>query len=156
MEAVKDYLLSITAAAVICGCVNSIVSENSWISRLAKLLCGLFLVVTAIQPVIDIKVSDVYQFTEQLTLDADQAVSDGEQIAVDEMKRIIKEKTETYILDKAKTLGTELKVEIVLDGVLPVGVILTGDVSPYAKGCLCETISQELGLPLKEQIWNRI
>ena len=156
MEAVKDYLLSITAAAVICGCVNSIVSRNSWISGLAKLLCGLFLVVTAIQPVIDIKVSDVYQFTEQLALDADQAVSDGEQIAVDEMKRIIKEKTETYILDKAKTLGTELNVEIVLDGVLPVGVILTGDVSPYAKGCLCETISQELGIPLKEQIWNRI
>ena len=156
MEAVKDYLLSITAAAVICGCVNSIVSGNSWISRLVKLLCGLFLVVTAIQPVIDIKVSDVYQFTEQLALDADQAVYDGEQIAVDEMKRIIKEKTETYILDKAKTLGTELNVEIVLDGVLPVGVILTGDVSPYAKGCLCETISQDLGIPLKEQIWNRI
>ena len=60
MEAVKDYLLSITAAAVICGCVNSIVSENSWISRLAKLLCGLFLVVTAIQPVIDIKVDKKY------------------------------------------------------------------------------------------------
>lgn len=155
METVRDYLLSITAAALVCGCINSLAAGNGTISKILKLLCGLFLAASVIKPVVDIKITDVYRFTDQLALDANYAVSDGEQMAMDEMKRIIKEKTETYILDKAKTLGADLNVEVILDGVVPVGVMLTGDISPYAKVNLCETISQELGIPLKEQVWSR-
>lgn len=154
MEAIKEYLLSISAAAVVCGLVSALAGGKGATGKLLRLLCGLFMAATAIKPIVDIQIADIRNFADQLTVDADLAVSNGEEIASAEMKRIIKEKTETYILDKAKTLGAELKVEVTLDGMVPAAVTLTGNISPFAKVSLCETIMQDLGIALEAQAWN--
>lgn len=155
MDAIKEYLLSVTAAAVICGLVTALAGKSDSVSGLLKLLCGLFMCATVIKPAVDVKLDDVYNFTEQLAVNSDLAVSRGEEMATEEMKRIIKDRTETYILDKANALGAEVEVEITLEDVIPAGVTVTGDLSPFAKSSLAATITQDLGIPPEEQIWNR-
>ena len=43
MESIRDYLLSVTAAALICGIISSLTGKSSNIPKVLKLLCGLFL-----------------------------------------------------------------------------------------------------------------
>ena len=155
MESIRDYLLSVTAAALICGIISTLTGKTSNISKVLKLLCGLFLAATVIKPLINMKVDNIYSFTESLTVSSDLAVMQGEKIASDEMKRIIKEKTEAYILDKANALGAQVAVEIVLEEYVPVGVTVRGDISPYVRSNLADSITRELNIPAEEQIWKR-
>ena len=155
MDAVKEYLLSVTAAALICGIVSSLAGRNSSTSKLVKLLCGLFLASAVLKPLVDVRIDNIYDFADGVTLNGDIAVSQGEKMASEEMKRIIKQKTETYILDKAKALGLDIAVVVTLEDYTPATVTITGDVSPYAKADLCASIAQELDIPPEEQIWIR-
>jgi hypothetical protein len=154
MDAIKDYLLTVTAAALVCGIVTGLAGKSS-ISKLLKLLCGLFLAATVIKPAVEVRIENIYDFTENLAADREIAVSQGEYVASEEMKRIIKQKTETYILDKAKALGAEITVEVVLEDYIPASVTIMGDISPYAKSNLSAIIGQELDIPPEEQIWKR-
>lgn len=153
MEAIKDYLLSVTAAALICGIVSSLAGKNS-ASKLFKLLSGLFLAVTVIKPVVDMKVNDIFEFTDSLAVDSDFAVLQGEKMAEEEMKRIIKDKCEAYILDKAKALGAEITVVVTLDELVPAQVAIEGDISPFIRSHLATTIAKEMNIPPEEQIWK--
>ena len=154
MDTIKDYLLSVTAAALVCGIVNSLSGKGST-SKLLKLISGMFLAAVVIQPAVEIKLDNIYTFTDNLAVSSNIVVSQGESLAAEEMKRIIKEKTEAYILDKAKALGAEISVEITLQDYTPIGVTIEGSVSPYAKKNLSASITQELDIPPEEQLWIR-
>lgn len=155
MELIKEYLLSITAAALICGTISSLTSKNAGISKLMQLLCGLFLAITVIRPIVEVQLDNIDSFTDLLVVDGEIAASTGKEMAAEEMKRIIKEKTEAYILDKAKSLGAEIEVEVTLEDFVPTGAIITGSISPFARSSLITSISQDLGIPPEGQIWNR-
>lgn len=155
MDGIKEYLLSVTAAALICGMFTSLAGKNSSISKLLKLLCGLFLAATVIKPALDVRIDNIYAITDSLTQEGDAAVAAGEKMAAQEMKRIIKEKTETYILDKAKSLRAEISVQVELEEYTPIRVTVMGDIAPFARSELSACIAQELGIPSEEQIWKR-
>ena len=154
MELIKEYLLSITAAALICGAISSLTSKNASISKLMQLLCGLFLAITVIRPIVEVQLDNIDSFTELLVEDGEIAASTGKEMAAEEMKRIIKEKTEAYILDKAKNIGAEISVEISLNDLVPTGVTVVGNLSPYARSSLAAIITQELNIPPEAQIWK--
>lgn len=155
MEAIKGYLLSVTAAALVCGIVTTLGGKSSGISKLLKLLCGLFLAATVVKPLVDVKIGDIWDFAENLTVSSDAAVAMGENVAAEEMERIIKQKTQTYILDKAKALGADVTVEVSLEGYIPSSVTVKGDLSPYVKSNLSASIARELNIPPEEQVWIR-
>lgn len=155
MDAIKEYLLSVTAAALICGILNGLTNNKGSIHKIIKLLCGFFLAASVIKPVVDVRIDDFYRFTQDLTVSSELAVTHGEEMAADEMKRIIKEKTEAYILDKAKALGAEIAVDVTLQDYIPERVTIVGDVSPFVKSSLSESITEELNIPSEEQIWKR-
>ena len=155
MDAIKDYLLSITAAALVCGIAISITGKNGSIPKIMKMLCGLFLAAAVIKPAVEVRIENIYDFTDNLTAKGELAVVQGENMAAEEMKRIIKQKTETYILDKANALGAEITVQVVLEDYIPARVTIMGDVSPFVKSNLSASITQELNIPPEEQIWKR-
>ena len=155
MEPIREYLLSVTAAALICGVVRGFAGKGGATAKLLKLLCGIFLAVTVIRPVVNIKLDDFYDFTDRLSAEGEMAVAMGEEMASDEMKRIIKEKAEAYILDKAKLLGAEIQVEVFLEDLVPAAAVMSGNISPFAKSSLSESIYKDLDIPAEEQIWNR-
>ena len=150
---IKDYLISVTAAALICGMINSLSGKSS-ISKLMKLLCGIFLASVVIRPVVDIKIGDILDFTDNLAVSSDIAVSAGEKMAAEEMEKIIKTKTEAYILDKAKNIGAEISAEISLNDLVPTGITVVGNLSPYARSSLAAIITNELNIPPEAQIWK--
>lgn len=156
MEALREYFLSVTAAAVICGILTSLLGTKGTAGSMVKLICGLFLAFTVIRPIADIQIEDFALFTAEISDDAQAAVSMGEDFNRDSLAEIIKDETEAYILDKARILGAELQVDVTLSRdsqPVPVEVLISGDISPYGKTQLQEIIAEDLGIAKENQLW---
>lgn len=157
MEGIKAYLISVTAASLIHGIINTLVGKKGTTSTVIKLLAGLFLALTVIRPVVHLSIPELSGYIGSINTDAQLAVSQGEIMASEELAVIIKAQVEAYILDKAASLGVDMEVEVILsDGMppLPAGVVLKGAVSPYAKSQLSRFIEEELGIPKGAQQWT--
>lgn len=156
MENIKTYLLSVVAAAVICGIVTGFMGKKGTQGAMVKLIAGLFLTFTVLSPVTKIDLKGMADFAEQYSAGGAQAAAMGEQMTKDALRSSIKARTEAYILDKAAGLELNLEVEVTLsedDIPLPASVRLSGKTSPYAKLRLQSLITQELGIEKEKQIW---
>ena len=51
MEAIREYLLSITAAGILCSVVKRILGEKGTSASVGKLITALFMVITVISPI---------------------------------------------------------------------------------------------------------
>ena len=157
MESVKTYLLSIVAAAVVCGIITRLVGEKGTQGAMVKLIAGLFLAFTVIRPVADIRLDTLTDFTDLYTDAGVQAAAEGERMTKDALRSSIKAQTEAYILDKAAGLDLNLEVEVTVsqDEIpVPNAVRLSGKASPYAKSRLQEIITQEIGVDKENQLWT--
>ncbi len=156
MDEVREYLLSLICAAVICSVVNALIGKKSAHSAIIRLISGLYLALTLISPLVNIRLNDYADYFNSFSEDAEIAVAFGETAAMDELRSIIKAKTEAYILDKAVSMDTVLNVEVTLNNEnppIPCGVTLTGSVSPYSKEVLSRFIANDLGIAKEDQVW---
>lgn len=156
MASVREYLLTVAAAAIICALAKQIVGEKSASGKIVKVVSGVFLTVTLLTPLINIRLDDLESYFEDTRSMAASATEQGVNMASDAMGEIIKQKTEAYILDEAKSLGMEIAVEVRLrdsDPPVPCQVTITGTVSPYKKTALCRYIENNLGIPQECQQW---
>lgn len=157
MDALREYIFSVTAAAILCACVRSIAGEKGAAARVVKLICGLFLAFTVIRPVARIQLSDFAVFTSEIQLEAAAAATMGEDYAAESLEEIIKQQVRTYILDKAQALGAQVEVAVTLsDGPQPVpdSVTIIGPVAPYARSQLQKILEEDLGIPKEAQQWT--
>lgn len=157
MDAIREYILCVTGAAVICGAVKALVGRKGTAASLIHLICGLFLVVTAVSPLVKLEIGDLQDYLSGFELETDQIVAQGEMDAQLAMKDIIKEQTQAYILDKAGSLEVEIEVTVTLsdsDPPIPCAVFIAGDVSPYAKARLSRIMEEDLGIPGEAQQWS--
>ena len=155
MESIREYLITVTAAAFICGMVTKLVKGGA-IAAAVKLICGVFLALAVVSPLVKIKVGKLEDYTIDIRLDGEQLASQGENSAREAMAAIISEQTAAYILDKAEELGVTLQVEVTVstgDYPAPCGARLEGNVSPYVKAVLSECIQEDLGISTEEQLW---
>lgn len=156
MEEVRKYIISVTAAALLCGIITGIIGKKGSYCAIIKLLSGLFLAYTVIAPWTKIRLADFSNFTDDLSAEAEQYVQDGIIYAYSESAAIIKTKTEAYILDKAASMGLDIEVEVKLgssDPPLPESAIIKGSVSPYAKEMLQVWFYNDLGIPKENLLW---
>ena len=157
MESVRGYLLSVTAAALCCGILSSVLGKKGLTGSTVKFLCGIVMLLTVVGPLLNIQIGDLENSFKELSLDADNVAAFGQEAALNEYAAIIKERTAAYILDKAESLGAELTVEVTLsddDLLVPCAVKLSGTVSPYGKKVLAETIAKDLGIQEEAQTWT--
>lgn len=150
---IRNYLLSVVAAAMIAGIVTGITKNCGSIASIIKMLAGLFLTLTILHPIIDIPFDHFQLYVDQLSFDAENAVNEGKTKTEDEMKEFITERTGAYILEKATTLGADVSVEVILDGLVPYSVRISGAVSPYAKQQISNYITANLGIQTEDQQW---
>lgn len=156
MGGLHQYLLSIVAASIVSALAIQIVGNKGTYSALIKLLVGIFLSITVISPIAKVRISDIPSHMEEFQAEADIAVSDGTAWANSELTTIIKQRSETYILDKATSIGAELAVDITLSDTeipTPVAVDIQGKIGPYAKQRLQQIISDNLGIAKENQRW---
>ena len=157
MEGLRQYILQIIAAALLCSIVIRFVGEKGASAPVIRMITGVFMLLTLASPLAHIRLNDLSFYFDRLTQETDQAVGMGQSAAFEELKTIIKSKTEAYILDKATAYGANLEVDVELDGSsppVPCGVQIGGSISPYGKKQLQNYISESLGIPLEAQIWT--
>ncbi len=157
MASIRQYLLSVIAAAIICSIIRSFLGGKGGTAALIRFLSGAFLIVAVIAPISQIEVHDRMANSNILMQKSDQFVQEGKDAARSEMEALIKAKTETYILEKAADLNMDIAVNVELSGdevPVPTAVRLTGAVSPYAKKILSTYLSTELAIVEEKQIWS--
>ncbi len=157
MDTIRDYLLAIVAAAIICGIVTKFLGEKGAQGTLAKMICGLFLTFTLVRPIADFQIGDITDITDWYSGEADRAVSAGTSMTKNALRQCIKARAEAYILDKAEQMRAELTVQIELsedDIPVPKSIQLTGNVSPYTKNRLQTIIKEDLGIDKEHQKWT--
>ncbi len=155
MQALGEYIVSICAAAFLCGIIGSLAPKGA-AKEIIKLVCGLFLVFTVIRPISEINLPDLVEVGKSFQKDAQSAVKAGEDMAQTETAAGISEQLEAYILDKARLLRLELTVEVELDeegSFLPKTVTLRGDAAPLARKQLTELLQKDLGIPEEDIRW---
>ena len=156
IEGLRDYVIHITATALICSVILHFARGSGSVRMLIKLLCGIVLAYSIIQPMKELDVSKLEGLTFQFREEADRAVYWGENESRTAWVESISQGTEAYILEKAKAMNIDLAVEVVLseDEIpIPVAVSLAGNVAPYAKSLLSEVISKDLNIPKENQTW---
>lgn len=157
MQGIREYFLSIAAAAVICALAKHMVGQKGTGGKIIQMITGLFLVITLIAPIRTIKFDDIEYYFDDIRYDAEEIVSNGTKMANDALGNIIKEQIEAYILDEATRLGTQMDVEVKLSDSnppKPSQVTIKGSVSPYQKQCISQYLSQSFGISQEHQIWN--
>ena len=153
MNRLTQYILSVTAAAVLASILRVLAGESA-MGKLTKLLTGLFLAVTVLSPLVRLELPDPSRWLEDYLADGDEAARAGEVMAKEYSAAIISEEIEAYILDKAASMGATLAVEVRLDdGGLPKTVTLTGNLSPGHRAELSRMMDEELGVGEEAQLW---
>ena len=157
MESVREYFLGITGAALVCAVVTVFFDSKNLPGTVIRMLAGIFLTLSVIKPWLSLRLESIWDITDDFRIEGSSVSAAGENYAREAISAGIKNRTEAYILDKANSLGAELKAEVTLsDGEIPVpvGVCLTGKVTPYEKSRLTQIIESDLGIPAEEQIWT--
>lgn len=155
MQALGEYIVSVSAAAFVCAIAGSLMPKGP--SReILKLVCGLFLAFTVIQPVSHMEIPELSELTEGLTAEGDSASAAGEEMMEQAIRESIKEQLEAYILDKAESLGLTVSAEIRLhpDTHYPKTVHLTGDAAPVLRQKLTEALSEDLDINQEDILWT--
>lgn len=154
MEWLENYGLSIISAALVAAIIGGSFQKQDTAGVLVKMIGGLFLAFTVIQPLASPTITDLGAYMDAFSESGADAAEEGENLAMDAYCSYIKSETEAYILDKAQRYGATLTVEVELDdGQLPCRATIRGNVSPYAKQSLAEMIEDELGISKEDQLW---
>ena len=156
MANLRQYIIAVTAASIICGIVKSISNEKNGSATILRLVSGIFMTVTVLSPVVRLELNALPILSEDFLDQAKTAAAVGEEVAIDEINAIITKQTQAYILDKAAAFGARLQVEVHIakDGTYrPKTVTLQGSISPYAKSRMQQIIEEDLQIAKEDQQW---
>lgn len=157
MQGLRQYILSVTAVALVGSVVLALLEKKGSASAMGRMLVGIFMMFTIISPLTHVRIGSIEDWLEHSRMDAQSAVAQGEKLAQDTLRQRIQEHTEAYILNKARQLGVQLQVQVTVsyDSIpTPTEVCLVGAVSPRAKAKLQQILAEDLGIPKENQLWN--
>lgn len=157
MEWIRNYVLTLTAAGILCALVRSLAGKAGR-SRGFSLACGAFLILAALGPLRRLPLPVAGESWKDLKYEISQEQSRTLEAIQRQTDAVIAEKTRAYIEDKGKALGAELEVEVTLetkDGLsIPAAVEIRGPYSPYIKAKLSHMLEEDLGIPEAAQRWT--
>ena len=157
MGDVGRYLLSVIAVSIICAVATNLIDKSSAHYPVVRLLTGVFLSITVLSPLTSIHISDISAYFEAIEQDGEFYSGQGIQAASELTSSSITDQLQTYILDKASSLGADVHAEVILrdDSVYSISTVsISGNISPYVKTRLQQTLCDELGLSEEQLIWN--
>ncbi len=147
-ELVKTYLLSVAAAAILIAVVQSLLPKGT-MQKIAAFSGGLLVILSVLSPFLKLEYADMTRAVNKIATERETFEASYQ----NQWSAIIKDRCETYILDKAKALGLTLDVEVELgerDGYpYPSAVTLKGAFSQ----ALSDDIAENLDIPPEKQEW---
>jgi len=154
-ELLRKWILSLTGTALICAAALRLTPEGR-VKRVVRLLCGVSMAAALLSPLMGTALETYPLELARYRAQAAAAAEEGTAIRAGLDRDIIEREMEAYILDKARSLGLELRgVHVALrwstEGVwLPESAELTG---PYSAR-LAQLMEAELGIPRSAQNWS--
>lgn len=156
MDAVRRYLFSLCAAALLCSLVRALVPKGR-MKSICSLLCGVFLAMTALTGLAGWELSDVAEELTKMRIAAEEARTGVEIGNREALSAIIKSKTEAYIWDKAQELGLAVAIDVTVeeDGSYPypAAVRITGPFTEPQRQSLTRYIEENLAIGKEQQTW---
>ena len=156
MQDIGKYILSVGMASLIVAIITEFSEKKSSTGMLIRMVCGLFLAFTVINPLTNLNFEILETFSGSYSHDAEAAVSVGTAKSEDALRDIIKQETETYILDKAQSYGCALEVDVTVGkGTVPKpeSVRINGQVPADTLKQLEKILETELGISKEYQQW---
>lgn len=152
----KTYLLSVVATGFLLAVLLSIIPKGI-VHKIASIVGGLLLVTAVISPLLDINENIISQAVSKYIVEAEN-IQTGIEIGSKELLcQVIRDKCESYILDKADSMGITIELEIVLNEKVqypyPIHVIVRGNWTVSEQRYLCRYIADSLGVPEEQQEW---
>ena len=157
MTGLPNYIFSVTAAAIVVAVLRPLMDGKGASGAIGKMVGGIFLLFTLLQPITQFRLNSWEDITGALESDAAYAVAQGEAEAKKELQGIITSRVQAYILEKANQYDATLQVQVTLseDPIpVPIGVTITGSISPYGKKQMQKIIESDLGVAKEDQIWK--
>lgn len=155
MDIIRNYLLTITAAAIIYAIVMLLTDKKSIYHTMSKIICGMFMTIAVLSPILNIRIQDINWRSRGFFQEGQDIALNAQEDFRHELTEGIITQTQTYILTKADTLHANITAQVQLseESSIPWSVKLSGEISPYGKQLLTQYISQDLGIPEERQIW---
>ena len=154
MAAMREWLLSVEAAALLISAAESLLPAGTW-KRFLSSLGGLILMLTMLRPLLNLDLDALRLDAGAYRAAVQTRTQELEAQQADELAAIIKERTETYILEKAAAMGIVCEVRVTVqtreDGApLPYAAVL----SCRRTQALANVMKQDLDIPEERQVWN--
>jgi len=147
----REYLLSVFAAAILCCMAMSITGKKGLVGSVVQIITALIMTAVLIKPLRNLQLPNLSQFSWQSI--GQEAADAGAESAQREILEAIEEKTVLCIQNKASQYGASLDVRVELDQMFPKRVVLVGAISPYAKNTLSRWLNEDLGIAPEDQEW---
>ena len=157
MDTLGSLILSVTMAAILFSLLSSLLDKKGSAHALLKLVGGLYLTFTIISPIGKFDLDILDDITMPYWDEGKRIAAQGQSTSQEELRSIIKQRSEAYILDKATSYQAQLTVEVTLsqDKIpAPTGAFLQGSISPYAKSAMQQWIQDTIGIPKETQVWG--
>ena len=157
MDTLGSLILSVTMAAILFSLLSSLLDKKGSAHALLKLVGGLYLTFTIISPIGKFDLDILDDITMPYWDEGKRIAAQGQSTSQEELRSIIKQRSEAYILDKATSYQAQLTVEVTLsqDKIpAPNGAFLQGSISPYAKSNMQQWIQDTIGIPKENQVWG--
>lgn len=154
IEAIRSWLTAAVAASFLTAAAQSLIPEGA-VRKAAGFAGGLALICVLLEPFLTLDFSRA-----ELSYDAcAQRVEERREELQDqsdrELERLIAERTQAYIQDKAAELGAACTVRVLVepgeDGVpVPAGAVVAGE----CPGALADYMERELGISKERQVYH--
>lgn len=155
MNALREYLIRLLAAALICGIVQGFPRDRT-AKALTRLVSGVILTLLVLSPLRDLRLPAELPGSDALAQQASEAASEGLQMNTDALGQRIKEEVRSYILDEAGQLGLTVDADIEVSREtlpLPVSAVIRGTVPDSLRPSLEELLQKKLGIPKENITW---
>lgn len=157
MSGAQEWLLAVLSACILCAVAESLMPAGP-VKRVGKLVCGLVLLCAFLSIAGGLDLEESHAWAQQWKSGLDVEKENLQDQLNEEMKVIIEEKCEAYIVDKAaqKGLACTARVSCRLEGELwvPEEVWIQGGLSAEEKQWLRECIQEDLGVSPDRQIYE--
>ena len=154
MDGVRSWLLAVLSACILCAVAESLMPSGT-VKRVGKLVCGLVLLCALLSGGEGLDLSESRTWMQQWRAGLETEQQELENQVQEEMKVIIEEEFEAYIVDKAAQLGLDCTVQVTCgkEGELwvPEQVRIAGGLGAEEQAQLERILWEELEIPRERQ-----
>lgn len=156
MEALREWLLTVTVAALVVTLAQSVAPLGK-IKRTVGLTGGILLLLVMLRPLAGVEWDRLTDMTAFYAPTVESATNEGREL----MKTLIVEKTGAYIADKGAELGCECTARVSVredesGWQIPWEAELEGVWSGEQRRALSELIATELDIPAERQHFREV